>query len=260
MKIRLLIPAVPLLITAFAANADHQQKYDSYSQALEVDLTNCTEFAGVAPINEIQARALVPSRYQLVVSGSKASLVVRVSDCQEVSVNGHPGKPGRVAHIGIELISPDGTGTDPNTSINNYTLSYASNIAELVEGLNRFALPAVKTSELDYEYAPPIGPSLLYSSVAPLDPKSPTWFLYGTVTNPTIPSPFLANWWYLSDLGQVKMATTFPKIYFDFTSKVSFYTSTKNIIGTLIGGNIISNFPVSFRGQYSYAQMIVTQE
>ena len=259
MKKHLLL-ATPLLITAFVANADNQERYDTYKQALEVDLNNCTEFAGVSPINEIQARALVPSKYKLVVNGTKASLVVRVSDCQEVSVNGHPGKPGRVAHIGVELISPDGTATDPNTSINNYTLSYASNIPELVEGLNRFALPAVKAPELDYEFAPPNGPSLLYASVAPLDPNSPAWFLYGTVTNPTIPSPFLANWWYLSNSGQVKMATTFPKIYFDFTSTVSFYTSSKNIIGTLIGGNSINNFPVSFRGQYTYAQMIVTLE
>ncbi len=260
MKKRVLIPAVPLLISAFVVNAENQQRFDTYKQALEVDLINCTEFAGVAPINEVKARALVPSKYQLVANGSKANLVVRVSDCQEVSVNGHPGKPGRVAHIGIELISPDGTATDPNTSINNYTLSYASNIPELIDGLNRFALPAVKTPELDYEFAPPIGPSLLYASITPIDPNSPTWFLYGTVTNPTIPSPFLANWWYLSDSGQVKMATTFPKIYFDFTSTVSFYTSAKNGIGTLIGGNSISNFPVSFRGQYAYAQMIVTLE
>jgi len=197
MKKPAVILAIPLLITAFAINADGQ-KNNPYNSTLQVDLNNCTEFAGVAPINETQARALTPGKYQLVTNDSEASLVVRVSDCQEVSVNGQPGRPGRVAHIGIELMSPDGTGTNPNTSINNYTLSYASNIKELVEGLNRFGLPAVQTQNLDYEYAPPQGPSALYASVAPVEPNSPTWFLYGTVTNPTIPSPFLANWWYLS--------------------------------------------------------------
>ena len=215
------ILAATLFITAFAAKAENQN-HSLYHDTMQVDLSNCTEFAGIAPINETQARALVPSQYQLVSSGTAASLVVRVSDCQEVSVNGQTGHPGRVAHIGIELISPDGTGTNPNTAINNYTLTYASNVNELVEGLNRFGLPAVQTPSLGYEYAPLQGPSTLYASVAPLEPSSPTWFLYGTVTNPSIPSPFLANWWYLSNLGQVKMATTFPLIYFDFTSTVSF--------------------------------------
>jgi len=217
-----------LCITALATRADNQNN-SLYHDTLQVDLSNCTEFAGVAPINETQARALVPSKYQLVTNGAEASLVVRVSDCQEVSINGQPGQPGRVAHIGIELISPDGTGTNPNTAINNYTLSYASNISELVEDLNRFGLPAVQTPSLDYEYAPLQGPSKLYAAVAPYDPNSPTWFLFGTVANPTIPSPFLGNWWYLSDLGQLKMATTFPLIYFDFTSTVSFYTSAKKL-------------------------------
>ena len=54
------------------------------------------------------------------------------------------------------------------------------------------------------------------------------------------------------------MATTIPTIYFDFTSTVSFYTSRSNLIGLLIGGNTVANFPVSYRGQYQTAQMTVT--
>ncbi len=239
------------IVFASAANADPGGQ-------LNVTFKNCTEFAGVAPVDETRARALVPERYSLVTDANGAKLVVRVSDCASIQVGGQPAQPGRVAHIGIMIVSPDGTATDPNTSINNYTLSYASNLSALVSGLGKWGVPAVFDAGLAYEFAPSQGPAELYAAAAPELGNSPTWFLYGSVTTPTIPSPFLANWWFLSRNWEVKMATTFPTIYFDFTSAVSFYTSRSNVIGQLIGGNVIANFPVSYRGQYPAAQMAVT--
>ena len=251
------------LLLSLASLAATANDNDGHAGQLGVTFINCTEFAGVASVDVAKAQALVPSRYTLFTDADGAKLVVRVSDCAGISVNGRHPRPGRVAHIGIEVVSPDGTGTDPLTSINNYTLTYASNVPALVSGLGLFGVPAVFDAGLDYEYAPPTGPSQLYASVSPENGNSPTWFLYGTVTNPTYPSPFLANWWYSPmntwpHSGEVKMATTFPTIYFDFTSTVSFYTSRSNLIGLLIGGNTVANFPVSYRGQYQTAQMTVT--
>jgi hypothetical protein len=247
--------SLPALLTAPSANADD----NLHHQPLTVNFTNCTEFAEVAPVDASSARALVPAQYQLDTSATQAYLVVRVSDCQGISVANHPAQPGRVAHIGIELISPDGTASNPLTGINNYTLSYASNVPELVEALNQLGVPAAHDSGLDYEFNPAQGPSELYAAVAPRDADSPTWFLHGTVTNPTYPSPFLANWWFSSGEHEVKMATTFPLIDFDFSSVVNFYTSRNNVIGKLIAGNVITDFPVSYRGGYTKAQMLVTQ-
>ncbi|WP_347989773.1 hypothetical protein [Methylomonas sp. AM2-LC] len=247
--------SLPTLVIAPIVNADDH----AHHQALTVNFTNCTEFAGVAPVDASSARALVPAQFALDTNGTQAYLVVRVSDCQGISVANHRARPGRVAHTGIELISPDGTASNPNTGINNYTLSYASNVPELVEALNHFGVPAAYAGGLDYEYSPAQGPSELYAAVAPLDATSPTWFLHGTVTNPTYPSPFLANWWFAGSEHEVKMATTFPLINFDFSSVVNFYTSRNNVIGQLIAGNAINDFPVSYRGAYAKAQMVVTQ-
>lgn len=129
---------------------------------------------------------------------------------------------------------------------------------DLVAGLAQRGVPAAfDARRLAYEFTPPQGPSELYAATAP-EGYSPTWFLHGTVTNPAIPSTFLANGWFFSHNREIKMATTFPTVYFDFTSTVAFYTSRGNAIGKLLGGNGVANFPVSFRGEFDAAQMAVT--
>ena len=121
---------MPALLFTIAFNL---QAHERDQKDLKVRFENCTEFVGVAPVDEAKARTLVPAPYQLVTDNAGAKLVVRLSDCQGIAVNHRPAKPGTVAHIGIMLYSPDGTATDPNTSINNYTLFYTSNLADLVK-------------------------------------------------------------------------------------------------------------------------------
>jgi hypothetical protein len=196
--------------------------------------------------------------YQLVTDEAGAKIVVRVADCKQISIDDQPAKSGTVAQIGLMLISPDGTATDPNTSINNYTLSYSSNLPSVVSGLRKLGIPAVLDIGMAYEFSPATGPSDFYAAIAPSSGRSPRWFLDGTVTHPQIPFTFLANWWHQSRNGEAKMSTTFPVINFDFTSKVTFHTSRNNLIGQLLGSNRIDNFPLSFRGQYASAQMTLT--
>ncbi|WP_020485402.1 hypothetical protein [Methylomonas sp. MK1] len=249
-----IIPTL-LATAAWQVQADESEA----SRGLNVAFTDCTEFVGVAPVAESKARALVPSQYQLVVDDSGAKLVVRIAHCQGVAVNNRPAQAGTVAHLGIMLYSPDGTGTDPNTAINNYTLTYASNVPALVNGLRKQGVPAQWDGNLTYEVTPTSATNEFYAAVSPDTPDAVTWFLHGNVAEPQIASPFLANWWSYSKKGEVKMATNIEQIYFDFSSTVSFFTARASIIGDLLGGNSIANFPLSFRGKFASAQMTVTR-
>lgn len=242
--------AIPIALAASAAFAGEG--------SLIVQFSQCTEFVGLGPAKATEARALVPAAYNVMVGSGGATLVVRVTDCQAVKVGNLPARPARLAQIGLLISSPDGTATDPNTSINNYTLTYASNLPALVLGLAARGVPAALDTGLAYEFTPATGPSELYAAVAPDLDLSPTWFLHGTVTTPTIPIPFLANWWRGSGSKAVKMSSTFPDILFDFSSAVAFTTSRLNVVGSLLAGNQIARFPVSFRGAYGHATMTVT--
>ena len=101
------------LLLSLASLAATANDNDGHAGQLGVTFINCTEFAGVASVDVAKAQALVPSRYTLFTDADGAKLVVRVSDCAGISVNGRHPWPGRVAHIGIEVVSPDGTGTAP---------------------------------------------------------------------------------------------------------------------------------------------------
>lgn len=247
------------LLTVLAMPAISQADDRPRPQPLTVNFKDCTEFVGVAAVDEAKARALVPERYQLVVDQAGAKLVVRIANCQGIAVNSTNYQPGTVAHIGIMLYSPDGTATDPNNSINNYTLSYTSNLKNLVNALNKQDIPAKLDDNLSYEVNPVNASNELYTNINPQAKNPVAWSLHGTVNTPQFPSDFLANWWFLSRKAELKMATDIPVIYFDFNSTVSFFTSRNNPIGQLLGSNSIANFPLSFRGQFASGQMQVSQ-
>ena len=218
---------------------------------------DCTEFVGVAPVPEAPARALVPQRFTPVVVGGMAQLVVRVADCRVVQVGRAPARAGRVGQIGLIIASPDGTATDPNTSINNSTLSYASNVPALVLALRAAQLPAALDIGLAYEVTPAAAGEF-YAAVTPEVGLGSAWFLHGTVGSPTVPTSFLANWWGTGGRRTVKMATTIPAISFDFGSVVSYTGSRLSVVGPLLGGNRLQSFPVSFRGAFASGTMVVT--
>lgn len=230
----------------------------AHDGALNVQFARCSEFVGVVPVDAAAARALVPARYHLVADAAGARLVVRAADCESVRVGPLPARPGRVAQVGIMIVSPDGTAADPNTGINNYTLSYASNSAALVLALRAAGVPAALDAGLAYEVTPAAAGEL-YVAVGPeLDAGSPTWFLQGQVTTPAIHSRFDANWWRQAGAREVKMATSIDDIAFDFGSAVTFSTSRHNLIGRLLGRNHVAGFPLSFRGRFDAGSMQVT--
>lgn len=249
-----------LLLTAALAGPDAAAHGPAHGA---VQFAQCTEFVGVAVVDAARARALVPARYTLVADAAGARLVVRAADCASVRVGNGPARPGRVAQIGIIIVSPDGTAADPATGINNYTLTYASNAPALVGALRAAGVPAALDAGLAYEVNPPTGPgSEFYVAVSPEadggNGQRATWFLHGTVNTPTVATTFVANWWRLDGTRETKMATTVPVIAFDFASQVRFATSRLNTVGQLLQGNALAGFPLSFRGAFDAATMQTT--
>ena len=224
-----------------------------------VRFEQCTEWVGVAAASAAGVRALVPQRYTPVTDAAGAKLVVRVADCAAVHIGSLPTRPGRVAQIGAIVFSPDGTATDPNTGINNYTLSYATNSLALALALRGAGVPAALDLGLTIESTPAGARNEFYAAVSPdLDSSSPTWFLHGSVVAPSISSPFLANWWRLTGGREIKMATDIPSIAFDFSSTMAFTTARANFVGALLPGNEVRDFQITFRGAFALGTMTVT--
>ncbi len=229
------------------------------AQNFAVDFTNCSEFAGEGPVSLAAAAPLVPKPFVIAgASTGTANIVIRATSCASVAVDGHFAQPTNLSQIGINIVSPDGTGT-----INNYTLVYLSNNPDLVAHFIAAGLPAQYDPQLTYQYpAGAAGNGDLY--VAAGSPIVAPYFIYGAETAPPPNSAtvFLANWWYQPQTffgsASMRQQTNFPNISFG-TSSVSFYTDSSSLLGKLIGGNAYGTFTaLALRGVYPTAHMEVT--
>ena len=231
----------------------------AFAAPLTVKFSQCSEFVGLVPIAAAKAQALLPARYTLVVDAADtARLVVRMTDCRAIRVGALPARAGRLAQAGLLIVSPDGTASDPDTGINNYTLTYASNVPALVLGLQAQRVPAALDAGMEYGVEPPLGTgSALYAAVAPELGDSTRFFLDGSVNTPTFATTFLANWWRVDGKRQIRMQTDFPTIAFDFASSVAFTTNSANMLGQLTGTSRVTSFAITYRGMYDAATMVV---
>ena len=86
--------------------------------------------------------------------------------------------PTIISQIGINVVSPDGTGT-----INNYLLIYVTNNPALTEALGFFGVPAHYDPNITYEYTRNhVGNGgVLYGAVP--DGGIPAYFLMGRKPN-----------------------------------------------------------------------------
>jgi hypothetical protein len=237
-----------LLIAAASAPASAENR------SFTTQFSHCSEFAGEGAVNLAVAQKLVPASYTIngAASGT-APIVVRMTQCDGVKVQGTPWFPTTISQIGINIVSPDGTGT-----INNYVIVYVSNNPFLVRALQHAGAPAQYDPAITYQYTlGSDGSGALYGA-AP-NPGVPAYFLYGPETEPPPNSAqlFIANWWF-GNHQVVKEATTLPAISFG-TSGVTFYTSKSSVLGALIGGNAYSAFTMlSLHGEYDTGTMTVT--
>ena len=166
-----------------------------------------------------------------------------------------PAQPTDLSQIGINLVTPDGTG-----DINNYTVIYLTNNEDLARRFQIAGLPAVFDPQLTYEYTADLTGLAGELYVTAAGEELPAYFLFGTETEPPPNSQqsFLANWWFTGPEGRMKQSTLFPAISFG-RAAVSLYTSSASLLGTLIGGNTDGNFSIlSVRGVYPGATMTVS--
>jgi hypothetical protein len=225
--------------------------------SFKVAFSNCEEFVGEGPVALAPAQRLVPQGYAITAaSRGQAPIVVRMARCEAAKVDGTRAVPTIISQIGINIVSPDETGT-----INNYTLIYVTNNPFLAEALDRIGVPASYDPAITYEYTRNDAGDggALYGAVP--DANVPAYFLYGAETEPAPNTQrlFITNWWRgTGDPSRVRQQTTFPAISFG-ASKVTLYTSMFSPLGQLIGGNTYGNFSIlALRGVYASAEMIVT--
>jgi hypothetical protein len=214
----------------------------------QVQFNDCTEFVGAGWVPVAQAASSVPSTFQILNVNGGALLVTRAAECKSVVVDNAKPEPARLSQIGVSVVSPDGTG-----DINNYTVMYVTNNRRLAQRLERAGLPVKVDEDLVYE----VNAGNLFIDVSPED--GPAFFFNGTVSEPPVGGfPFLANWWYESNRGRMKMATNIPTINFG-QSAVTVYSRKESPLGRLINGNSFSNFAVfNVRGRFATGRMDVT--
>jgi len=230
------------------------QPVSAQARGFSVDFSECTEFVGVGPVDFARASSLVEPAFTTMPVGSNAAIVVRATRCASAQVNDGPGLPTVISQIGIEIVSPDGTG-----DINNYTLIYVTDNGQLALAFRLAGLPVIFDPTLTYEFTyDSTGKSgELYVEGEGLG--LPGYFLTGTETDPTGGgSDFKANWWYKGFAGVIKQASDFPNIAFG-AANVSLHTSRESALGKLIGGNTDADFHfLRVRGVYATAHMDVT--
>jgi hypothetical protein len=220
---------------------------------LTVVFDDCTEFAGLGSLPAVQIQGLVPAGYTPASFGDGvAGIVARAARCERISVGSGPAERGTVSQIGVNLVSPDGTG-----DINNYALLYVTDSLRLAERLRRFGLPARVDPKMIYEVNS-AGSSLeLFIQVHGIADVS--HFLHGSVGDPPpgIEFPFLANWWFTSAAGRMRMSTQIPA-FSAGPADVALYTSRASDIGGVQGANRFVFPLLSLRGKFSHAVMTVT--
>ncbi|MBM3760749.1 MAG: hypothetical protein FJW36_10940 [Acidobacteria bacterium] len=174
--------------------------------------------------------------------------MTRAAECKSVTVdNGRP-EAARLSQIGVNIVSPDGTG-----DINNYTVVYVTDNRRLAQRLERVGLPVKLDEDLAYE----VNSGNLFIDVSPSE--GPAFHFNGAVAEPPPGGvPFLANWWFENNRGRMKMATQIPTINFGAAS-VTIFSRKDSPVGKLINGNSFSNFSFfNVRGRFATARMDVT--
>lgn len=224
-----------------------------------VEFSGCSEYVGTGPVSHARASLFVPAPFVAANDGSgNATLVVRAAQCASVKVENFPAESGSVAHIGVVVVPPDGTG-----DINNYTLAYATSSRRLAQRLERAGFAVLTDSDLVYEVTPnpPVTTSELYVEVSPESEAG--WSITGAVqANAFLTIPFTANWWAKVREGSMKMSTAIPSIAFK-PAQAKIITRRSTVLGQLLNANSYDQFgarPFDFnvRGEFALGQMSVT--
>lgn len=194
------------------------------SKDFDVSFEDCTEFAGIGFVPYSNASALVPASYSLAGDGTNAIIVVRVVQCEAVSVDGKKPRATTLSQVGITVVGPDAS-----ADIDNYTLWYATDNSQLHAKLQAAGVDSVNDQHLSYSFVPDgLGGGALDIDVDP--PQGASFVVSGTAIVPAAaPTPFVARWWKDGSHGTVSMLTDLPDIVF---------SSATTELATPLGGDL----------------------
>jgi len=196
----------------------------------DVDLADCSEFAGIGLVPAANAQALVPAGYTPVAIGAQAMVVVRVAKCASAVIDGKGVGETSTAQVGVSLQGPDAS-----ADINNYTVFYATNQARLHARLQAAGLRADNSNDLALSLAEG---SLLATSASP---HSSSYQVSGSAQTPSAaPVQFVASWWADGVHGAVQSRTVFPSIVFFTGASTTLTTAAGTELASLIGGTSLS--------------------
>jgi hypothetical protein len=206
---------------------------------LDVAFASCTEYAGFVPVPLANAARLVPSGFTVALAApGEANAIVRVAHCASVVVAGRGTGAGTVAQLGVNIVSPDGTG-----DINNYTVWYDTDGAILFAALRQAGVNAAFDPLFFYSRQPKSDGTSAALVVANGFAPAPPFVIDSTVLIPTSATQaidFKANWWQENGGATAKMASDFPNILFGpestgVTIEVIPGTQLGNLIGAATG-------------------------
>jgi hypothetical protein len=206
-----------------------EESLAAMSGDFDVEVADCSEFAGIGFVPRQNAAPLVPAGYTLAGTAESAVIVVRTASCASVSVDGKKPRPGTVSQIGISLVGPDAS-----ADINNYTLYYTTDNALLHAKLTAAGLDAVNEHDLLYSLAVSGNGGTL--DIASGTAQTPSYGVSGSVIVPTsAPTAFTASWWQNGRHGVVRSRTVFPDIRFSGAT-MTLTTPSGSALAALIGG------------------------
>ncbi len=219
-------------------------------RSFDVDFSGCTEMASLTPVPVANVRARVPAGYALANEANGVTfVVVRIASCAGVAIDQRPVGGGTVAQVGVNLVSPDGTG-----DINNYTLWYYTTSQPLFVRLRALGVDEAQwVPGIDYRYAS-TGPGTGRLDVTV--PGRPAFTIGGPVTEPVGPVPFVANWWGDSPRGRIRMNTTIPAIDFGGAT-MTLRTGARSELAEVLGATT-ATFPIfDSYNRFAAAHMVV---
>jgi len=218
-----------------------------------VSFNGCSELASITTISPARARSVVPASFTLAGDDRGAPFVVRVADCDAVTVDGGSSEPAAVAQLGISIVSPDGSG-----DINNYTLWYYTNNRRLAATLHRMGVAAQWTPQLGYDLAE--NPDHTAGKLTiDLSSGRPPLTITAPISEPvSTPTLFLANWWAQSDASRTKMSTPIPTLRFGLAT-ATLHTPRASQLGRLIGSETVSFPLLDTFNRFANASMTVSR-
>ena len=239
-------PSTDRSTAATSENVEQSSDALTVERSFEVDFSTCTEMASLTPVAIANLRPLVPAQYAIANEANGVGfVVVRISNCAGVAINGVGLGAGTVAQVGVNLVAPDGSG-----DIDNYTLYYDTTSAHFSARLRSFGFESRWLPGIDYART---------GSTLSIAVPGRGYSVAGPVVAPTAPAvPFVADWWSAGRTSESKTATTLAAIQFS-TATMTITTQPGSQLRAILGAPS-ATFPIfDSYNEFAAAHMTVTR-